>query len=172
MNRPIHATTPLAIAAVMALAGPALAQAPPKPVALPAPTAPAASPEALLPTRIAGSAFYVNDLEAQREWYETMLGLRVLTTYQAGGKTFEYVMGRGNGGAILALMKAQRPPGSNAFSRVIIETPNPKGLADHLYGEGVYVRQAIRNVAYFVLDPEGNQIELFSLKPPAPTPGQ
>ncbi|MBS0332411.1 MAG: VOC family protein [Proteobacteria bacterium] len=132
--------------------------------AIPA-VASAAPPAALKPAHVAGPGVYVTDLEAQRAWYQDKLGLTVQNTLKHGDKPFEYVMGYGDGpdGAILALAQsAQRPSGPNAFSRVILAAPNAKALAEWLKTQGVASREAIPNVAYFITDPEGNPIELYT----------
>lgn len=128
----------------------------------------AAPPDALKPAHVAGPGVYVTDLEAQRAWYQEKLGLAVQDTMKRGDKPFEYIMGLGDGpnGAILALAQsAQRPPGPNAFSRVILATPNAKALADWLKTQGVENREVIAGVAYFIRDPEGNSIELYTAPP-------
>ena len=45
-----------------------------------------APPKELLPSRVAGSGFDVLNLEAQRAWYETYLGFRVLRYYVRSAK--------------------------------------------------------------------------------------
>jgi catechol 2,3-dioxygenase-like lactoylglutathione lyase family enzyme len=128
----------------------------------------AGPPEALKPAHVGGPGLYVTDLEAQKAWYSDKLGLSVRDTIQRGGTAYEYVMGYNDGpaGAILALAKSPtRPPGPNAFSRVILAVPNAKGLADWLKGQGVENREVIPNVAYFIRDPEGNTVELYTAPP-------
>jgi catechol 2,3-dioxygenase-like lactoylglutathione lyase family enzyme len=118
------------------------------------------------PTRIVGSGFYVRDLAAERAWYESKLGMSLVATYPpSGGEPYEYVMGLGQGPdrAVLALAKsATRPAGPNGFSRVILLAPDAKALASELKASGVETREVIPDVAYFVLDPEGNQVELYT----------
>ena len=150
-----------ALAAAVMLAGAtgAVAQTPGAPV-----------PDALKPTRIAGSGLNVVDLLAQKAWYETRLGMKAVASYPPGSdKPYEYVMSMSDKddgqGAILALLKTKRPDGPNAFSRVILMVSNPKGLADNLAANGVKVRELTAGSVYFVVDPEGNNIELY--KPPA-----
>ncbi len=48
----------------------------------------APTPAECLPVRIAGMALYVNNLEAQREWYEKMLGMKVHRMYERDGAIF------------------------------------------------------------------------------------
>ena len=121
-----------------------------------------ATPKKLLPVRIAGTAFYVNNLEAQRKWYETMFGMEVYRIYERDGVIFEYVMVSPGGDTALALMTSMRPPGYNSYSRLILEVPNARALAEHIHSQGASMRVAARNIAYMVLDPEGNQIEIFT----------
>lgn len=131
-------------------------------------TAAAAPPAELRPAHVAGPGVYVTDLEAQRAWYQDKLGLVVQDTMKRGDKPFEYIMGLGDGpnGAILALAQSpQRPAGPNAFSRVILAVPNARALADWLKAQGVEGREVIPNVAYFIRDPEGNPVELYTAPP-------
>ena len=143
------------------------------PTSLPASPALKAPPANLLPTGVAGSVVYVHDLEAEKTWYETMLGFHVQNTYARNGKTFEYIMVAGSGGPGAPIMGiAQndlRPAGYNANSRVVLATPDPKALADYLARQGIWLRVAIPNTAYMVFDPEGNPIELYHA-PAAPPP--
>jgi catechol-2,3-dioxygenase len=110
------------------------------------------------------------DLEGQRAWYMAKLGMTVTNTIKApDGSPREYLMGYGEGptAAIVALLKsAQRQPGPNAMGRLILLAPDAKGLADWLKTQGVDSRQVIAGVAYFITDPEGNAVELYT--PPKP----
>jgi catechol-2,3-dioxygenase len=122
-------------------------------------------PAAVKPAHVAGAGLNVMDLEAQKAWYMAKLGMTVTQTIQREGKPYEYVMGYGEGpgGAVVALLKsAQRQPGPNAMGRLILAAPDAKGLADWLKTQGVEARQVIPNVAYFIADPEGNAIELYT----------
>ena len=145
----------LAAAFILVLASAATAQ-----------TSPRDLPAAVAPARVAGSGLNVIDLEAQRAWYMSMLGMSLVATYPRDGAPFEYVMGLKAPGAILALLKAPRPPGPNGFGRVILETPDAKALGQLLAGRGVPMREVVPGVAYFITDPEGNAIELYT--PPKP----
>lgn len=137
-------------------------------LALSATAAFAGPPANLKPTAVDGPGVYVTDLEAQKSWYMDKLGMTVRDTMKRGDKPFEYIMNfGGTSGAIMALAQnAQRPAGPNAFSRVILAVPNAKGLADWLKTQGVEGREVIPNVAYFIRDPEGNPVELYTA--PAP----
>jgi catechol 2,3-dioxygenase-like lactoylglutathione lyase family enzyme len=129
----------------------------------------AGPPAELKPAHVAGPGLYVTDLEAQKAWYMDKLGMSVGQTMKRDGQPFEYIMslGDGPGAAILALARSgQRPAGPNAFSRVILAVPNAKGLADWLKGQGVEGREVIPNVAYFIRDPEGNPVELYTAPKP------
>ena len=124
--------------------------------------APSGPPAALRPAKVAGPGLYVIDLEAQKAWYMAKLGLQVMTALPQYG---EYVMSFGSNPTdpVLALQKsAKRPPGANLNSRVIIGAPDAKGLAAWLKTQGVDARVAIPDVAYFITDPEGNPIELYT----------
>jgi len=125
-------------------------------------------PAGLKPAKVDGAGLNVMDLEAQRAWYAAKLGMVVLNTIKSpDGSPREYVMGYGGPeGAIVALLKSPtRQPGPNAMGRIILGVPNAKGLADWLATQGVANRQVIANVAYFIADPEGNAIELYTAPP-------
>ncbi len=126
----------------------------------------AALSPAAAPTSIIGSGLNVNDLEAQKAWYVSTLGMSVTATYQRNGAPFEYVMGLRGPGGVLALLKAPRPSGPNDFGRVILASPDAKALALDLAARGVPMREVVPGVAYFITDPEGNAIELYT--PPKP----
>ena len=124
-------------------------------------------PAGLKPNGIAGSSFNVRDLEGQKAWYIDKLGMKLVNTFSRDGKPFEYLVGYGGqGAAILALLsQPARAVAPNTMGRLILDVPNAKGLADHLKAQGVTVREVIPNTAYFVTDPEGNPVELYT--PPA-----
>jgi catechol-2,3-dioxygenase len=130
----------------------------------------AAPPAELRPAHVAGAGLNVMDLEGQKAWYMAKLGMTLTNTIKApDGSPREYVMGYGEGptAAVVALLKSpQRQPGPNAMGRIILLAPNAKGLADWLKTQGVESRQVIAGVAYFIADPEGNAIELYT--PPKP----
>jgi len=128
----------------------------------------AGPPAALRPTQVAGPGLNVLDLEGQKAWYMDKLGMEVADTIRRGEKPYEYVMGFGGGAGqpIIALLQSpQRPPGPNAMGRIILAVPNAKGLSDWLKTQGVENREVIPNVAYFIRDPEGNAIELYTAPP-------
>jgi catechol 2,3-dioxygenase-like lactoylglutathione lyase family enzyme len=140
-----------ALAAAMALsAGAALAEGP---------------PAKLKPAHVAGPGLNVLDLEAQKAWYMAKLGMTVANVIKRQDKPYEYIMGFGDGDgrAIIALLASpQRPAGPNAYGRIILDVPDAKGLADWLKTQGVENREVIPNAAYFIRDPEGNAIELYT----------
>lgn len=126
-------------------------------------------PTALMPKAISGSGWNVMDLEAARAWYIDKLGMKQVGTYARDGKTIEYIMGYEGppGSAILALLASpQREPGSNTLSRLILHVPDARALAAHLARQGIATREVVPGVAYFLSDPEGNPVELYT--PPAP----
>lgn len=122
-------------------------------------------PAGLRPAHVAGPGLNVLDLEGQKAWYMAKLGMVVSNVFKRGDKPFEYIMGLGDGDgrAIVALLASpQRPAGPNAYGRIILDVPNAKGLADWLKTQGVETREVIPNAAYFIHDPEGNAIELYT----------
>ena len=135
--------------------------------ALTAGAAAAEPPANLKPRAISGPGWNVSDLEAQKAWYIEKLGMKVLRDYRRDGKVFEYIMGYdAPGGAILALLaSANRPKGPNQMARLILSVPDSKALAAWLDGQGVKTRMVAPG-AYFMDDPEGNPVEIYT--PPAP----
>jgi catechol-2,3-dioxygenase len=123
-------------------------------------------PANLKPAHVAGAGLNVMDLEGQKAWYSAKLGMTVTNTIKApDGSPREYVMGYGGGptAAIVALLKSSsRQAGPNTMGRIILLVPDAKALADWLKTQGVDNRQVIANVAYFINDPEGNAIELYT----------
>jgi catechol-2,3-dioxygenase len=125
-------------------------------------------PAGLKPAHVAGPGLNVLDLEGQKAWYMAKLGMVVANVIKRNDKPYEYIMGFGDGEgrAIVALLLSpQRPPGANAYGRIILDVPNAKGLADWLKTQGVENREVIPNAAYFIKDPEGNAIELYTAPP-------
>ena len=49
---------------------------------------------------------------------------------------------------------------------MILETPDAKALGQLLAARGVPMREVVAGAAYFITDPEGNAIELYT--PPKP----
>lgn len=126
----------------------------------------AAPPAAIAPNTVSGWGWNVIDLEAQRAWYEAKLGMVVVGTYKRpDGQIFEYIMGfKGAppGSAIIALLaSSQRKAGPTAAGRVILRVPDSKALSEWLAAEGVPSRMVAPG-AYFLADPEGNPIELYT----------
>ncbi|MEO8113060.1 MAG: VOC family protein [Phenylobacterium sp.] len=122
-------------------------------------------PAALKPLQVVGPGLAVMDLEAQKAWYMSRLGMVVVGTYGPKDKPFEYVMGfEGQpGGAVVALLRsAQRQPGALPWGRVILRVPDAKALAAFMEGQGIKSREAVPGVAYFIADPEGNAIEFYT----------
>ena len=136
-------------------------------------TALAAPPANLAPKTISGWGWNVMDLEAQRAWYEAKLGMKVARTYDRDGKVFEYIMGFDGAQpteAILALLASPgRKPGPSSAGRLILRVPDSKALADWLAAQGVPARMVAPG-AYFIADPEGNPIELYTPPPAAAKP--
>lgn len=129
-------------------------------------------PDNLKPTRISGSGITVADLAGMKAWYETVLNMHVVATYPAGSDNpYEYILAtspqRGEG-AVLALIRGQRQPGATTYGRLILNVPNADAAAEYLRTHGVAARRVAAG-AYFITDPEGNSVELYT--PPAPSAG-
>lgn len=124
------------------------------------------TPAELLPVRIAATCLYVTNIEAQREWYEKMFGMKVSRALERDGKIFEYIMTTPGGSTVLTLAAGMRPPGYNSYSRLVLDVPNARALAEHIHSQRSSMLVAAKNIAYMIIDPEGNQIEIFNSKPP------
>ena len=100
-----------------------------------------------------------------KDWYVGRFGMAVTAAYP---QFHEYVLGFG-GGPDMAHVTLQasetRPAGENRNSRLVLAVRDAKALAAWLGTQGVESREAVKDVAYFVRDPEGNPIELYT--PPA-----
>ena len=139
-------------------------------LALAATPALAAPPANLAPRTVSGWGWNVMDLEAQKAWYEAKLGMKAVRTYDRDGKPFEYIMGFEGAApetAILALLASpQRKPGPSTAGRLILRVPDSKALTEWLAAQGVPAR-LVAPGAYFIADPEGNPIELYTPPPAA-----
>jgi hypothetical protein len=92
--------------------------------------------------------------------------MKVSRALERDGKIFEYIMTTTSGGTVLTLASGMRPPGYNSYSRLVLEVPNARALAEHIHGQRSSMLVAAKNIAYMVIDPEGNQIEIFNSKIP------
>lgn len=159
----IHAAAIGALAAAAFGAG-VLAQQPARPAAT-GQIGPV--PANIKPLRVEGVGLNVADIDAERAWYETVLGMHKVGQFPATGEPREYIMSMAekNGeGPVLALLKGARQPGATSYGRMIMVVPDSAALAAHLMTHGVAARKVAEG-AYFIADPEGNNIELYT--PPA-----
>jgi catechol-2,3-dioxygenase len=113
---------------------------------------------------IAGAGLNVTNLEAQKTWYVEVMGMKVLQTLRRDGKPFEYVLGyQGLDGGVIALLgSTARQPGPNPWGRLILNVPDEKAMGTALAAKGAQGREVLAGIAWFVTDPEGNAIELFT----------
>ncbi len=162
----------LAAAIAAAFGAGVLAQPPAAPPA-PRPPAPQATgaiapiPANLTPSKIDGTGLNVADINAERAWYQTVLGMHQVGQYPATGTPSEYIMSMSSKAgeqAVLCLLRGARQPGATTYGRTILAVPDSRALADFLMAHGVTARNVAPG-AYFIQDPEGNNIELFT--PPA-----
>jgi catechol 2,3-dioxygenase-like lactoylglutathione lyase family enzyme len=177
-----HLTT-VAIAATIGIAGYGAAVLAQPPAAAPG-AAPAAGrpapppvtgtvtplPDNLKPTRVSGSGITCANLEAQKNWYVNILGMHVVRTLERNGAAYEYVLStettRGPQTAVLALLAGTRQPGATSYGRFILNVKDADATAAFLRTHGI----AARNVsagAYFIQDPEGNNVEIYQPDYPA-----
>jgi catechol 2,3-dioxygenase-like lactoylglutathione lyase family enzyme len=167
-------TTALAGSLALTFAATAMAQPPAAPAGgRPAPTPPTpatgevtAIPANLKPPRLRSSAIVVADLPAQQKWYETVFGFVKVRDVSAN-EIVESLEPSNPNATNLTLQKGNRQPGATTYGRLIINVDNAKDIAAFLQTHGVTTRQVIPNQAYFLNDPEGNQIEIYQFIPPA-----
>jgi len=154
---------------VVALAQPPAAAAPPRPTVIPPPPTPMKGvpiPANLVADRISGVGLNVENLDGMKDWYVTTLGMKVVRTYDRAGAVYEYILNIGGQGGNLALIKGARQPGATTYGRLILTVPDSEKLAAHLGSNGIATRK-VADGAYFLRDPEGNNVEIYTAPPPA-----
>lgn len=160
----------LAQTAPQAPAGAPAQKAPtPRPPPTPATGEVTAMPANLKPDRIRSSVIMVSDLPGMTKWYETVWGFVKTREVNASEYVFSLNPADPNATALI-LQRGARQPGATSYGRLILNVANAKGVADFLQTHGVTTRQVIPNQAYFINDPEGNQIEIYQAAPPAAAP--
>ena len=156
----------LALGVALALVA-SLALAQPTTPPTPDPAAPAKPlPADLKPGRIRATGINVVDLEKERAFYVNVFGMQELRRPNAN----EIVLGYRTGTteqAALVLARGARREGATAYGRMILDSSNPEALAEHLKGLGYNVRKVgtPADRAYFVQDPEGYNIEIYTPNP-------
>jgi catechol 2,3-dioxygenase-like lactoylglutathione lyase family enzyme len=173
--------TALLVAALALTATAALAQSPAPTATIAVPARPAVIPPPPTPMKgvplpasfagmkINGSGITVDNIDGMRDWYVTTLGMKLTKTYNSGpnGAVNEYILAFPSdlNGPIVALLKGRRSEGATTYGRLILRVPDSTALANHLTSNGVNARK-VADGAYFIRDPEGNNIELYT--PPVP----
>jgi catechol 2,3-dioxygenase-like lactoylglutathione lyase family enzyme len=155
----------------LAIASAALAQppaaAPAAAAAAPDRTAPAKPlPANLKPNRIRASGITVADLDKETAFYVNVFGMQVLRRYGTNEVALGYKTGPTEQAA-LVLLRGNRREGAASYGRLILDVPDADALAVHLRSLGYTARKVGQPTdrAYFVGDPEGNQVEIYT--PPA-----
>jgi len=164
MKTLIIAAAATLLAGAAALAQPPAAAPAPKTAPLPVTGVITPMPENLQPNKVSGSGVTVTDLEGTKNWYVTVLGMHVVRTLERNGAPYEYILAtsptRGPNDAILALIRGTRQPGATTYGRFILNVANADATAEFLRTHGVAVRRVAAG-AYFLSDPEGNQVEIY-----------
>lgn len=134
-------------------------------------TAPLA--EDVRPLRLSGMGLNVSDIEAAKDFYTEVLGLKVaLRLPGVNGTTAEYLLsmdGTLTGGMLLVLTNHAREEGSTSYGRVILVVPDGHAMAERVVAHGGTAEKIVEGTN-FVRDPEGNLIELYQR--PAARPAQ
>lgn len=157
-----------AVGLAMMIAGSALAQPPAPAAPAPDPTAPAKPlPANLKPNRIRASGVTVADLEKEKAFYINILGMVLIRQVNANEIALGYKIGATEQ-ASLVLLKGTPRPGSTTYGRLILDVPDADALAAHLTSIGYRARKVGQPTdrAYFVGDPEGNQVEIYTPNAP------
>ena len=162
----MRAVTLAAGAAMLVLAGTALAQPPAAPA--PDPAAPAKPlPANLKPNRLRGAGLNVANLEREKAFYVNVFGMQELRRPNANEIVLGYKVGPTEQ-ASLVLLKAAAQAGAATYGRVILDVPDADKLAEHLRSIGYPAREVGQPTdrAYFVSDPEGYQVEIYTPNAP------
>ena len=122
-------------------------------------------------TGIGGIFFKAQNPEALREWYRTHLGIDV---QDWGGHKFEWG-GSQDGATVWCVFESDTEyfAPSHAPFMINYRVANLAQVLDALRAEGCTVDDSMQELEYgkfgWVMDPEGNRIELW--EPPAEAPG-
>jgi len=166
MNRTIS----LCAAVALALASPVLAQpsAPAAAAPQPDPNTPAKPlPANLKPNRVRGAGINVADLEKEKAYYVNILGMIEIRRPNANEIVLGYKTGATEQASVVLLKSAHRD-GATSYGRVILDVPDADKLAEHLRSLGYTARKvgAATDRAYFLQDPEGYNVEIYTPNAP------
>lgn len=166
-------TVSTTLAAILCALATAAAAQPPAPTAPagppPDPTAPAKPlPPNLKPNRIRATGITVADLDKERAFYINIFGMQEIRRPNPNEIVLGYRTGPGVVEATLVLLKGTRQPGATSYGRMILDVPDADALAVHLRSLGYTARKVGQpsDRAYFVGDPEGNQVEIYTPNAP------
>ncbi|MEI7931957.1 MAG: VOC family protein, partial [Alphaproteobacteria bacterium] len=115
----------------------------------------------LAPPFIEASAFNVTDLPGMQKWYETVFGFVKVRDVSATEIVMSLNPSNPNATTLVLQRSATKMPGNTNYGRLILNVKNAKDTADFLQTHGVTTRAVLPNQAYFLADPEGNQIEIY-----------
>ena len=124
--------------------------------------------DSMKPSRLAGAALNVVDIEKEKDFYLNVLGMKVVQRIPAQGTLREYLLSFGadsKDGPVLVLTKTDRVDAkTDDFGRIIFDVPNGEALARRA-AEAGYPPRRIVNGSNTITDPEGYRIELFQSAP-------
>jgi catechol 2,3-dioxygenase-like lactoylglutathione lyase family enzyme len=124
--------------------------------------------DAVRPSRLAGAALNVVDIEKEKDFYLNVLGMKVVQRIPAQGALREYLLSFGDDskdGPVLVLTKIEKiDPKAAEFGRIIFNVPNGEALARRA-AEAGYPPRRIVDGSNTITDPEGHRIELFQSAP-------
>jgi catechol 2,3-dioxygenase-like lactoylglutathione lyase family enzyme len=120
------------------------------------------------PSRLAGAALNVVDIEKEKDFYLNVLGMTVVQRIPAQGALREYLLSFGadsDDGPVLVLTKTEKAdPKAADFGRIIFDVPNGEALARRAAEAGYPPRRIVAG-SNTITDPEGHRIELFQSAP-------
>ncbi len=124
--------------------------------------------DSVKPSRLAGAALNVVDIEKEKDFYLGVLGMKVVQRIPAQGSLREYLLSFGadsKDGPVLVLTKTDKvDPTVADFGRIIFDVPNGEALARRA-AEAGYPPRRIVDGSNTITDPEGHRIELFQSAP-------
>jgi catechol 2,3-dioxygenase-like lactoylglutathione lyase family enzyme len=124
--------------------------------------------DSVKPSRLAGAALNVVDIEKEKDFYLNVLGMKVVQRIPAQGALREYLLSFGTDskdGPVLVLTRTDKvDPKVTDFGRVIFDVPNGEALARRA-AEAGYPPRRIVDGSNTITDPEGHRIELFQSAP-------
>ena len=120
------------------------------------------------PSRVAGAAINVVDIERSKAFYTDVLGLKVALRVPAKGPVHEYLLSAGgtiNEGLVILTKASAQDAQAAKFGRLVLVVPDADALVKRSAAAG-YPALLDPKFAHFIRDPDGFVIELFEMPEP------